>query len=201
MKTLDPVNTPGGGNAMLAREDPVMELALPADRELRHHRQHAHRRAGGHGRLDRLALLSRTSIRPASSPPSSTTRRAAASGSPRSSDDVRSKQFYWPDTNVLITRFLHADGVGEIDGLHAGRPATRPMRRRPARPPGARGPRQHAVPARVPPGVQLRRATRTRLDLDERRRPLRSGRSCSLGLAGSGAAAARRRRGRRASSR
>ena len=29
-------------------------------------------------------------------------------------DDVTSKQFYWPDTNVLITRFLSTDGVGEI---------------------------------------------------------------------------------------
>ena len=27
----------------------------------------------------------------------------------------RRKQFYWPDTNVLITRFLHADGIGEIE--------------------------------------------------------------------------------------
>ncbi len=25
------------------------------------------------------------------------------------------KQLYWPDTNVLVTRFLSADGVGEID--------------------------------------------------------------------------------------
>jgi GH15 family glucan-1,4-alpha-glucosidase len=30
-------------------------------------------------------------------------------------DDFRNKQFYWPDTNVLITRFLHADGIGEIE--------------------------------------------------------------------------------------
>src|SRR5438552_3876230 len=28
---------------------------------------------------------------------------------------LRHKQFYWPDTNVLVTRFLHADGVGEIE--------------------------------------------------------------------------------------
>ena len=28
-------------------------------------------------------------------------------------ESARHKQFYWPDTNVLITRFLHADGVGE----------------------------------------------------------------------------------------
>ncbi len=29
-------------------------------------------------------------------------------------DSVRCKQFYWPETNILITRFLSADGVGEI---------------------------------------------------------------------------------------
>ena len=30
-------------------------------------------------------------------------------------DDFRHKQFYWPDTNILITRFLHDEGVGEIE--------------------------------------------------------------------------------------
>jgi GH15 family glucan-1,4-alpha-glucosidase len=29
--------------------------------------------------------------------------------------DFRCKQFYWPDTNILITRFLHADGVAELE--------------------------------------------------------------------------------------
>ncbi|MDY7032324.1 MAG: trehalase-like domain-containing protein, partial [Thermodesulfobacteriota bacterium] len=29
-------------------------------------------------------------------------------------EGITHKQFYWPDTNVLITRFLSADGVGEI---------------------------------------------------------------------------------------
>src|SRR3954447_14119218 len=29
--------------------------------------------------------------------------------------DVRHKQFYWPDTNILVTRFLHADGIGELE--------------------------------------------------------------------------------------
>jgi GH15 family glucan-1,4-alpha-glucosidase len=29
-------------------------------------------------------------------------------------DNITYKQLYWPDTNVLITRFLSADGVGEI---------------------------------------------------------------------------------------
>ena len=26
---------------------------------------------------------------------------------------IRTKQFYWPETNVLVTRFLSPDGVGE----------------------------------------------------------------------------------------
>ena len=30
-------------------------------------------------------------------------------------DGVRYKQFYWPDTNVLITRFYSQDGVGEME--------------------------------------------------------------------------------------
>src|SRR5437868_2980759 len=30
-------------------------------------------------------------------------------------EGMRHKQFYWPDTNVLITRFLHADGIGEVE--------------------------------------------------------------------------------------
>lgn len=28
---------------------------------------------------------------------------------------LRQKQYYWPDTNVLITRFLHADGIAEVE--------------------------------------------------------------------------------------
>jgi GH15 family glucan-1,4-alpha-glucosidase len=30
-------------------------------------------------------------------------------------DHFRRKQYYWPDTNILVTRFLHADGVGEVE--------------------------------------------------------------------------------------
>ncbi len=30
-------------------------------------------------------------------------------------DEVAAKQLYWPETNVLITRFLSVDGVGEIE--------------------------------------------------------------------------------------
>jgi len=36
---------------------------------------------------------------------------------------ARHKQFYWPDTNVLVTRFLHADGILElIDFMPVPRP-------------------------------------------------------------------------------
>ena len=30
-------------------------------------------------------------------------------------EHVRHKQYYWPDTNVLITRFLHPDGIAEVE--------------------------------------------------------------------------------------
>ncbi len=32
-----------------------------------------------------------------------------------SNESARQKQFYWPDTNILITRFLDPDGLGEIE--------------------------------------------------------------------------------------
>ncbi|MEO8682125.1 MAG: glycoside hydrolase family 15 protein [Vicinamibacterales bacterium] len=44
-------------------------------------------------------------------------------------DGVRHKQFYWPDTNVLITRFLSADGVGQVtDFMPLGLPEGDPRR-------------------------------------------------------------------------
>jgi GH15 family glucan-1,4-alpha-glucosidase len=40
-------------------------------------------------------------------------------------DNITYKQLYWPDTNVLITRFLSPDGVAEItDYMSIGRDAT-----------------------------------------------------------------------------
>src|SRR4051812_2485189 len=40
--------------------------------------------------------------------------------------NTRYKQFYWPDTNVLITRFLSPAGVGEIqDFMPVGIPESR----------------------------------------------------------------------------
>ncbi|HEY9611485.1 glycoside hydrolase family 15 protein [Allocoleopsis sp.] len=42
-------------------------------------------------------------------------------------DEVTHKQFYWPETNVLITRFLTPDGVGEIaDFMPVGMTAQEP---------------------------------------------------------------------------
>src|SRR6266481_6668193 len=42
-------------------------------------------------------------------------------------EDVRQKQFYWPSTNVLITRFLHGDGIAElVDFMPVGLPSDSP---------------------------------------------------------------------------
>lgn len=44
---------------------------------------------------------------------------------PSSQATVTRKQVYWPDTNVLVTRFLSSDGVGEItDYMPVGIPAS-----------------------------------------------------------------------------
>ena len=56
-----------------------------------------------------------TSIRRACLPPSSTIAKGGRFRIAPVSRDVRHKQFYWPDTNILVTRFLHADGVGEVE--------------------------------------------------------------------------------------
>src|SRR5947207_9893999 len=34
---------------------------------------------------------------------------------PAAAGQQRQKQYYWPDTNVLITRFLHPDGIAEVE--------------------------------------------------------------------------------------
>jgi GH15 family glucan-1,4-alpha-glucosidase len=49
-------------------------------------------------------------------------------------DGARHKQFYWPNTNILITRFLHPDGIGEVVdympvGGAGGAPADQLVRR------------------------------------------------------------------------
>src|SRR5260370_25418313 len=34
---------------------------------------------------------------------------------PAAAGALRYKQYYWPDTNILITRFLHPDGIAEVE--------------------------------------------------------------------------------------
>jgi GH15 family glucan-1,4-alpha-glucosidase len=42
-------------------------------------------------------------------------------------ENVRQKQFYWPSTNVLVTRFLHTDGIAElVDFMPVGLPSDSP---------------------------------------------------------------------------
>jgi GH15 family glucan-1,4-alpha-glucosidase len=46
---------------------------------------------------------------------------------PRDLSDVTLKQYYWPDTNVLVTRFLSPEGVGQIvDYMPVGVPHGEP---------------------------------------------------------------------------
>ena len=56
----------------------------------------------------------RPSTRRACSARSSTRTRAASTRCARRADEWTSKQLYFPDTNVLITRFLTEEGVGEV---------------------------------------------------------------------------------------
>jgi GH15 family glucan-1,4-alpha-glucosidase len=48
-------------------------------------------------------------------------------------ETARQKQFYWPDTNILITRFLDPDGLGEIEDYMpigvAAKASDQPVRR------------------------------------------------------------------------
>jgi GH15 family glucan-1,4-alpha-glucosidase len=42
-------------------------------------------------------------------------------------DQVRAKQSYWPSTNILVTRFAHADGIAELeDFMPVGLPPDSP---------------------------------------------------------------------------
>ena len=68
-------------------------------------------------------------------------------------DEVTAKQLYWPDTNVLVTRFFTPDGVGEITdympiGASDSGPGTTPDR-----PPRRGGARHHDLPDGVLPGL------------------------------------------------
>ena len=112
----------------------------------RRHRRPPHGRARRHRRDDRLVLLPALRlaerVRRDPRPPAG----AAATGSRRRSGSARVKQLYFPDTNVLITRFLTPDGRRRGPGLHAG-----PQRRAapaPADPPRPLRARRDALPRR-----------------------------------------------------
>src|SRR5246127_5593977 len=30
-------------------------------------------------------------------------------------EELKSRQFYWPSTNILVTRFMHEDGIAELE--------------------------------------------------------------------------------------
>ena len=96
------------------RHEETRHAPLPADRRPRADRRPADRRAGDHRRLRSTGSARPGSTRPACSARCSTTSAAGTSGSVRALDVFTSKQLYFPDTAVLVTRFMTEDGVGEV---------------------------------------------------------------------------------------
>ena len=93
------------------------------------------RRAGRHRRHDRLVLL--PAVRLAQRVRVDPRRREGRLLPDRAGNDGHTtKQLYFPDTNVLITRFLTADGVGEVQDFMPIHRDPRP--RAPADAPGGR---------------------------------------------------------------
>jgi hypothetical protein len=45
---------------------------------------------------------------------------------PAAAGEVRQKQYYWPETNVLITRFLHPGGIAEVEDYMPVGPGAEP---------------------------------------------------------------------------
>src|SRR5690242_4737681 len=41
--------------------------------------------------------------------------RIAPAAAAAAASALRQKQYYWPETNVLVTRFLHPDGIAEVE--------------------------------------------------------------------------------------
>ena len=107
----DALDLPGPARLAAARclSDPVR-----ADRRPRPDRRPAHLRAGGHRRHRRLVLRAAVRlaerVRVAARPRAR--RGLAARGRPARS--ARTHQFYFPDSNILVTRFLTDDGVVEV---------------------------------------------------------------------------------------
>ena len=91
-----------------------LRSGLPPDRRARPRRRSAHDRARRHQRDDRLVLLPVLRLAERVRRRSSTRTRAASTRCARPPRSGTSKQLYFPDTNVLITRFFTEDGVGEV---------------------------------------------------------------------------------------
>src|SRR5215813_12366696 len=47
---------------------------------------------------------------------------------PAAGGELRHKQYYWPETNVLVTRFLHPDGIAEVEDYMPVGPGAGPDR-------------------------------------------------------------------------
>ena len=45
---------------------------------------------------------------------------------PAATGNLRQKQYYWPETNVLVTRFLHPDGIAEVEDYMPVEPGAGP---------------------------------------------------------------------------
>ena len=88
--------------------------AVSADRGARRHRRPAHGRARRRRTGRSTGTAARASTRRASSRRSSTPIAAATTASLPLTPARRTKQLYFPDTNVLITRSLDPDGVCEV---------------------------------------------------------------------------------------
>ena len=69
--------------------------------------------------------------------------------------DVTCKQFYWPGTNVLVTRFLGREGATELTDFMPVGAAAAQLGCRQASAPGERGARHHPLSHGVPAGLQL----------------------------------------------
>ena len=92
-------------------------------------------------------------------------------------DGYSVKQLYFPDTNVLITRFLTPDGVGEVqDFMPIHRSTTTPSTADAA---GDRRARRRSLPGRLPAPLQLRPRAATTGDASRRRRAFHSPRLSS----------------------
>ena len=106
--------------AQVARSQPFAsggaghDRRLPGDRRPRTDRRPADVRARRHATGRSTGSAAPGSTRPACSRRCSTTRRAGSSASRRHATEYATKQLYFPDTAVLITRFMSAEGVAEI---------------------------------------------------------------------------------------